>query len=167
MRTTSVLLGALAVLGCDRGVTVARDIVLDTAATQVTFPAPVAAESGARVLCLEFALPGDSRTASALAIVLQGTDGVPDALRGVADRTGEATVCLRDTIARARTYTGAVIVAPRAITVRYIRWTSPVRDAQRPVPKPTGQGGQDERSALDSVVDRRRRRCLRLPSAHA
>lgn len=124
-RRPSWMLALAIVGGCGEATDVARDVVLDTAPTEVTFRTPVSAARGRMALCFEFDRPGESRDVSAFTVVLQDGAGVRASWHGDADRTGESAVCLRGAVPSAHPYTGALITAPRQVLVRRIRWAQP------------------------------------------
>ena len=111
--------------GCGGGMQVAQDVHADSSGVLTLLNPPVNAASGLRVVCLEFAPSGESRRIAELELVLGDSRGVADTLRGAVDRTGEGTICLRDSIPASRTYTSLSARAARQLTVRRLVWRSP------------------------------------------
>lgn len=115
----------IALNACDRGLPVAQDVRADARGVLTRLDPPVNAAAGPRVVCLEFSPSGESQRIAELELVLWDSRGVPDTLRGAVDRSGEATICLRDSIPTLRTYTGLSARAVRPLTVRQLVWRSP------------------------------------------
>jgi len=121
------IFGALTIAGCadETGTSLARDISLDRGTTTVPFAAPLVAAAGPHAVCFEFARPGDSQVARSLTVILESDDGVPDTVRGRADRIGESSVCLRDSTGSPRRYRALIIGAPHRAAVRHLEWRVP------------------------------------------
>ena len=116
----AAVLGLLGLHGCSRRViALTQDMTVDTVPTQLTFAAPVTAPSGAFALCPSFERPADSGTARVV-VALRDSAGRADTLRGSPVRTGERTICLRDSTSRA--YVGATLTAPRRMMLRQVDW---------------------------------------------
>lgn len=126
MRTAArffVVLGMLS--ACGRGAEIARDVRADSTASVLPLIPAIGAPVGPRAVCLEFDPPGESRRVGELEFVLTDVGGARDTLRGTVDRTGEAVVCLRDTVTVARTFVSLSVRAVRPVTVHRIVWSSP------------------------------------------
>ena len=123
-----VVVGMLA--ACGGGLEIARNVHADTTALVLPLAPPIGAPVGPRAVCLEFNPPGKSRRVGDLELVLTDVGGARDTLRGRVDRTGEAVMCLRDTIAVARTFVSLSVRAARPLTIHRIVWSSP-RDSIR------------------------------------
>jgi hypothetical protein len=131
MRCNRLSIGcSIALSACGGGMQVAQAVHADSSGVRTPLSPPVNAAAGPRVVCLEFAPPGESRRIAELVLVLGDSRGDSDTLRGLIDRTGEATICLRDSIPSARTYTSISARADRPLTVRRLVWRSP-RDSVR------------------------------------
>ena len=115
----------IALSGCGGGMQIAQDVHADSSGVLTPLNPPLNAAAGPRVVCLEFAPSGESRRIAELELVLGDSRGAADTLRGAVDRSGEATICLRDSIAASRTYTSLSARAARPLTVRRIVWRSP------------------------------------------
>ena len=114
---------------CDQGTPLGGPFVIGPTSALITFPTPPITPAGvARAICLHFNPPGESRAASRVVAVLLTSTGERDTLRGRLDRTGEASVCLRDTsvVAPTHTYTGAEFTAAVPIAeIHRIYWGAP------------------------------------------
>lgn len=121
----STIFVSIMVVACDGGTELARAIDVDADRRAIVFATPVVVTPGPRSLCFEFARPGDSQLASQLAITLLDSAGAGEEFRGTADRTGEGTVCLRDSVSTRRVHIGATIASPRRLTIRRISLIAP------------------------------------------
>jgi hypothetical protein len=98
--TTRFVMMAGILAGCgESGVEIAREVRADSTGTTLTLTPPIRALAGPRALCLEFEPPGRSHRAADLTFVLTAASGGLDTLRSRLDRTGESTICFRDTLA--------------------------------------------------------------------
>jgi len=118
---------AMLIAGCERGTPLAGAVVIGATPVRVAFSTSITPAGPDRAVCLVFDPPGDSQRAGQVTIVLVSARGDRDTLHGRVDRTGEATVCLRDTSAAASThkYTQAEFSAMSALRVRQVSWGSP------------------------------------------
>ena len=134
MARASIIVAGLALLGlqaCSHGViALAQDVAVDVVPKQLTFATPAKAPSRVFALCLTFELLSDSRDAAQVVVALRDSAGLADTLRSAPDRTGQRTMCLRDSTSRA--YVGATLTAPRRLVFRQVDWrVSPSKTASR------------------------------------
>ncbi len=115
---------------CGGGLEVARNVHADATAKVLPLVPSIDAPAGPRAVCLEFNPPGESRHVGELEFILTDASGMRDTIHGRVDRTGEAVVCLRDTVAVARSFVSLSVRAVRPLTVHRIVWSSP-RDSIR------------------------------------
>lgn len=108
--------------GCGSRLPLSGPLVLDTLAVEVLFDTPVEFPGGERVLGFTFDRPGDSRSAAGIAVVLLDAEGGEHPMHPALDRTGEASVSLRDTEPRAARYTGARLRAAVRTAVQGLEW---------------------------------------------
>ena len=112
----------LLLAGCGSRLPLTGPLVLDTLAVEVMFDTPVEFPGGDRVLGFTFDRPGDSRFAGGIAVVLLDAEGGEHPMQPALDRTGEASVSLRDTEPQAARYTGARLRAAERTPVQGLEW---------------------------------------------
>jgi hypothetical protein len=127
------MVAGLGASGCDRRVPVAGAVAIDGAPVYVPFAGPVTPAGADRAVCFEFNPPGESHQAHQITVVLLTEAGGRDTMRAAADRTGESTVCLRDTSAAAasHTYGGAELSSPVPVRIHSIFWGGPQANTTR------------------------------------